>query len=284
MFQKSFLGKTVCLYFALVSVLSFIFFAPFTAEAAANTECIDAISFRVFSKSVKVESVPADATIEFNVILPEKCKASIEKVIAAQIINGSPSEIAVLDFRDTTSTSSYVNYTKRWAVSGLKYNDGSPVTAAGGGKMDFQAAILPKGGVYGKDFQFSKTVSVAVTGPGTKDVPVTPTKPGTPDTTTTPGQGSNTVSTPVVGTIDSPISIKSLGELVTTGIKYLLGFLATLSVLFIIIGGVRMVVSGGSEGEVKAGKQTVTWAVVGMVVSLLAFTIINVVQSLLKVK
>lgn len=96
--------------------------------------------------------------------------------------------------------------------------------------------------------------------------------------------GSNQISTPVVGTIDSPISIKSLGELITTGIKYLLGFLATLSVLFIIIGGVRMVVSGGSEGEVKAGKQTVTWAVVGMVVSLLAFTIINVVQSLLKVK
>jgi hypothetical protein len=98
----------------------------------------------------------------------------------------------------------------------------------------------------------------------------------TPTVTPTP---SPTGVPPV--TIRNPISFNSLGELVVGLIKFLMTMLGALSVLFIIIGAVRMVVSAGNETQVKAGKSTVTWAVIGLIVALLAFTFISLVQSVL---
>jgi uncharacterized membrane protein YjfL (UPF0719 family) len=57
--------------------------------------------------------------------------------------------------------------------------------------------------------------------------------------------------------------------------------IGALSVLFIIIGSVRMVTSAGNEKAVTAGKQTVTWAVIGLAVALLAFSFIGLLQSVL---
>lgn len=79
----------------------------------------------------------------------------------------------------------------------------------------------------------------------------------------------------------NPIAYDSLGALIVALVRFLLTMIGALSVLFIIIGAVRMVASAGNEKSVKAGKDTVTWAVIGLVVALLAFTIINLVQSVL---
>ncbi len=108
----------------------------------------------------------------------------------------------------------------------------------------------------------------------------TPTPPsGGPTPTPTPvGGGGGAV---VVGSISNPISYDSLGALIVAVIKFLLTMLGALAVLFIIIGAVRMVTSQGNEKNVTAGKQTLTWAVIGLVVALLAFSIIGLVQSVL---
>lgn len=105
--------------------------------------------------------------------------------------------------------------------------------------------------------------------------------PGGTNPGTNPGGGGGSQ---IVGKLDSPIAIGNIGELIATILQYLLGLVAALAVLFIIIGGIRMVTSAGNTSSVTAGKQTVTWAIIGLVVSMLAFTIINVVQSLLKVR
>ncbi|MBL8030849.1 MAG: hypothetical protein JNK33_00785 [Candidatus Doudnabacteria bacterium] len=83
------------------------------------------------------------------------------------------------------------------------------------------------------------------------------------------------------GQIVNPISYNSLGELIVAFIRFLLIMVGSLSVLFIIIGAVRMVTSAGNEKAVTAGKQTVQWAVLGLVVALMSFSIIAMVQSLL---
>lgn len=83
------------------------------------------------------------------------------------------------------------------------------------------------------------------------------------------------------GQVVNPISYNSLGELIVAGIRFLLIMVGSLSVLFIIIGAVRMVTSAGNEKAVTAGKQTVQWAVLGLVVALMSFSIIAMVQSLL---
>lgn len=84
-----------------------------------------------------------------------------------------------------------------------------------------------------------------------------------------------------VETIRTPISIENLGQLISTAIRTLLIGAAAFSVLFIMIGGFRMIVSSGNEQQVEAGKKTVTWAVIGLVVTVLAFTLVSILQSIL---
>lgn len=92
------------------------------------------------------------------------------------------------------------------------------------------------------------------------------------------------IATPPVvteGQIVNPISYNSLGELIVALIRFLLIMVGSLSVLFIIIGAVRMVTSAGNEKAVTAGKQTIQWAVLGLVVALMSFSVIAMVQSLI---
>lgn len=83
----------------------------------------------------------------------------------------------------------------------------------------------------------------------------------------------------ISGGLSNPLKYGNIGTLISGVIKFLLGLLAALSALFIVIGGVRMIGSAGNANQLTAGKKTLAWAVIGLVVSLLAYTIIAVVQG-----
>lgn len=53
------------------------------------------------------------------------------------------------------------------------------------------------------------------------------------------------------------------------------------SVLFILIGGFRFVISSGDPNAVKQAKDTILYAVIGLVISLFAFAIVNYVLDIL---
>ncbi len=55
----------------------------------------------------------------------------------------------------------------------------------------------------------------------------------------------------------------------------LLAFAGALSVIFIIIGGIMYATSAGNDSQVQKAKSTITNAVVGLVISLLAFAIVS---------
>jgi len=57
----------------------------------------------------------------------------------------------------------------------------------------------------------------------------------------------------------------------------LLFVLGAISVIMIIIGGLRYVVSGGDSSAVSAAKNTILYAIVGVIVAILAYAIINFV-------
>lgn len=57
----------------------------------------------------------------------------------------------------------------------------------------------------------------------------------------------------------------------------LLFVLGAVSVIMIIIGGLRYVISGGNSTAVTAAKNTILYAIVGVIVALLAYAIINFV-------
>lgn len=63
---------------------------------------------------------------------------------------------------------------------------------------------------------------------------------------------------------------------VTNTILYIVGIIA---VIMLIIGGIKYVVSGGDAKKVTDAKNTVLYAIIGLIVCFLAFAIVNFVIS-----
>ncbi|MDO4752878.1 MAG: pilin [Candidatus Saccharibacteria bacterium] len=83
------------------------------------------------------------------------------------------------------------------------------------------------------------------------------------------------------------IDIKQVGEKYGSGdslqntiiaiINAVVGVLALVCVIVIIIGGVNYMTSSGDAGKVKKAKDTILYGVIGLVVCVLAFAIVNFV-------
>jgi hypothetical protein len=67
----------------------------------------------------------------------------------------------------------------------------------------------------------------------------------------------------------------SSDDLVTTIVNTFLYVTGALSVLMIIVGGFQYVTSQGNSANVTKAKNTILYAVVGLIVSVLAFAIVN---------
>ena len=65
---------------------------------------------------------------------------------------------------------------------------------------------------------------------------------------------------------------------VTNTILYIVGIIA---VIMLIVGGIKYVVSGGDSKKVTDAKNTVLYAIIGLVIAFLAFAIVNFVISAL---
>jgi type IV secretory pathway ATPase VirB11/archaellum biosynthesis ATPase len=59
----------------------------------------------------------------------------------------------------------------------------------------------------------------------------------------------------------------------------LLFVIGAISVIMIIIGGLRYVISGGNSSNVTAAKNTILYAIVGLLVALFAYAMINFVLT-----
>lgn len=67
-------------------------------------------------------------------------------------------------------------------------------------------------------------------------------------------------------------TIRSVGNILV----FLTG---AISVLMIIIGGVRYALSGGDQGTITSAKNTILYAIVGVIISVAAYAIVNFVLS-----
>lgn len=63
-------------------------------------------------------------------------------------------------------------------------------------------------------------------------------------------------------------------QTITNVLLYVLG---AISVIMIIIGGLRYVISGGNSTNVTAAKNTILYAIVGVIIAILSYAIINFV-------
>ena len=71
----------------------------------------------------------------------------------------------------------------------------------------------------------------------------------------------------------------SLTEIVQSILNWIFGIIGIIAVVMIIIGGFNFMTSAGDPGKVKKGKDTILYGIIGLVVALLAFAIVNFVLN-----
>lgn len=62
-------------------------------------------------------------------------------------------------------------------------------------------------------------------------------------------------------------------------INVIIGIIGFIAVIVIILGGVQYTTSAGDSGKVKKAKDTIMYGIIGLVIALLAYSIVNFVLS-----
>lgn len=78
------------------------------------------------------------------------------------------------------------------------------------------------------------------------------------------------------GTPGGLFGADSIFQNITNTLIFLVGAIA---VIMLIVGGLRYVLSGGNSQNVESAKNTIFYAIIGIVVAILAFAIVNFVIS-----
>lgn len=78
--------------------------------------------------------------------------------------------------------------------------------------------------------------------------------------------------------IFSPAAFSNLGQLITIIIGALISLTGAASAIFIVISGIKFVTSSGDPKQIAAARATLTYAMIGLAVAILAFVILQVVQ------
>lgn len=145
-------------------------------------------------------------------------------------------------------------------------------------------------------YLFAPAQALAVDPPKPKPPATSTTQPAT--STTKPKEGGGQASQPqeAAGYVARPydgvdwegsLSIKNpsnsgdISELITKLINWLLMIIAMAATVVIIYAGVMLVFNQGNESRIKSAKTTLTWAIIGLVVAVTAFALVNIIQSLL---
>ncbi|HRC28444.1 MAG TPA: pilin [Candidatus Saccharimonas sp.] len=103
--------------------------------------------------------------------------------------------------------------------------------------------------------------------------------------------GISFFATPVYAACDTPANClkesvnatnpsgktQSVSSFVKTIVNVLLTILGSIAVIMIVIGGIRYTVSNGDTSAVTGAKNTILYAVIGLIVAIMAYAIVNFV-------
>lgn len=56
-----------------------------------------------------------------------------------------------------------------------------------------------------------------------------------------------------------------------------------LTIIFLILGGIMWITSGGDKSKIAAARSRITFAIIGLIVAMVGFFIINIVGAIFKV-
>jgi len=70
-------------------------------------------------------------------------------------------------------------------------------------------------------------------------------------------------------------------EIINRGIAYAIIIAGFLSVVFIFLGGISFILSGGQEDKIKQAVSTIRYAIIGLIVTVLAIVVVGMVGKAL---
>lgn len=80
---------------------------------------------------------------------------------------------------------------------------------------------------------------------------------------------------------DNLIRINNIGTVISSAVGILLIISAILAFLFLVLGGIQWITSGGDKAGMEAARNKITHAIVGLVIVASAWAIMLLVQSFL---
>ncbi|MCD4760617.1 pilin [bacterium] len=81
--------------------------------------------------------------------------------------------------------------------------------------------------------------------------------------------------------IHNPLKAQSISKLAGNIINGLLGITGALSLFFLVWGGILWMTSAGNADRVKKGKDSIVWAILGILVVFLSYVVIEAVLKTL---
>lgn len=73
----------------------------------------------------------------------------------------------------------------------------------------------------------------------------------------------------------NPLNVATFPELVRSVITGILGVVGAVSLVMMVIGGITWMTSAGNPDRVRRGRDTLLWAILGLVVIFLSYAIIS---------
>lgn len=80
-----------------------------------------------------------------------------------------------------------------------------------------------------------------------------------------------------VNTDDTPDELTGDEGIFTTIVNVLLFIVGAIAVIMLIIGGIRYTTSNGDSNQVTAAKNTILYAIIGIIVAIIAYAVVNFV-------
>lgn len=79
--------------------------------------------------------------------------------------------------------------------------------------------------------------------------------------------------------INVPNSTANVGVAATNTVKFLIEVIGSLAILALIAGGIQLAVSAGNAKRVQQGRETIIYAVVGLLIAISAAAVVWFIES-----
>lgn len=81
--------------------------------------------------------------------------------------------------------------------------------------------------------------------------------------------------------LGNPLKFDNIPDVLVAIGDFLFTLGVPLAILFILIGAFQFMTAGGNEERIKKGKKTLLWAIIGLIIILLASAITSIIQDVL---